>query len=176
MPCEGPVHLRRAVTADAAGIVKVHIAGWQKAHAGVVPDQYLQCVGSRLREEFWHEELAVEATDRTPWVALLDDRIIGFANGGITRDDDVDARTVEVYQLFVNRECWERGIRTNLMEHVTRDLMEHGFDRAPFWILTVDIPTRAFAQHLGWKPDGQLRLEDCGDTQVEQLRYATELR
>ena len=92
MPCQGPVHLRRAGVADAAGIAHVHVAGWQEAHAGLVPADYAACMRARSREDFWHGELAVEAPDRKPWVALIDERIVGFASGGLSRDDDADAR------------------------------------------------------------------------------------
>ena len=175
MPCEGPVHLRHATVADAAGIAQVHVDGWRQAHKGLVPEQYLRHTSERLREEFWREELEVESPDRTPWVAMIDDRVIGFANGGSTRDDDADFQTGEIYQLFVAPECWRRGIRTNLIEHVSHDLVEHGFDRAVFWILVSDKVMRSFAEYVGWVTDGTTRMEDCGDTQVEQILYGRQL-
>jgi GNAT superfamily N-acetyltransferase len=176
MPCEGPVHLRRATVDDAAGIAHVHADGWRSAHVGLVPAEYLNCVGSRLREEFWREELEVASLHREPWLALLDDRVIGFASGGLARDEDADTSTAEIYQLFVDPECWSQGIRTNLVDHVLRDLKSHGFERVTFWVLAADAATRQFAEHLHWSSDGSSRFEDCGGTRVEQLRYAHLLR
>lgn len=176
MPCEGPVYLRHATADDAAGIAQVHVDGWQKAYKDLVPEQYLGCTNSRLREEFWRGELEVESPDRTPWVALIDDRVIGFAAGGITRDDDADPHTGEIYQLFVAPECWSQGIRSNLIKRVSRDLAEHGFDNAIFWILANDEVMRSFAEYVSWVTDGTTRMEDCGDTQVEQILYRRKLR
>ncbi|MEA2025586.1 MAG: GNAT family N-acetyltransferase [Chloroflexota bacterium] len=176
MSCEGPVHLRRATTEDAAGIAQVHADGWQRVHEGLVPPEYLACRDSLGREDFWREELEVEAPDRKPWVAMLDERIIGFASGGIARDEDADRGTGEIYLLFVTPECWEKGIRTNLIEHVVRDLQEHEFERAIFWVLAADTTMRAFAEFVGWSTDGTNRFEDCGGTQVEELRYTHLLR
>lgn len=175
MPCEGPVHLRRATTDDAAGIAQVHVEGWQHAHQGLVPEEYIASRSSRGREQFWRSELELEAADRKPWVAMLDERIIGFADGGMARDEDVGPGTGEIYTLFVDPECWEKGIRTNLTEHVCRDLRKHGFERAVFWVLTADYTMRAFAEYVGWRPDGATRFEDCGGTQVEEMRYARDL-
>jgi len=175
MACEGPVHFRRATTDDAAGIARVHIDGWQRAHEGLVPEEYFACKDSLGREEFWREELQIEAPDRKPWVALHEEQIIGFADGGIARDDDLDAGTGEVYTLFVTPECWEKGIRTHLAEHVARDLKEHDFERAVFWVLAADEVMRAFAGFVGWRADGATRYEQCGETQVEELRYARDL-
>ena len=171
MPCEGPVHLRRAVVADAAGIARVYVAGWQEAHAGLVPAEFLACMRAKAREEFWHEELKVEAPDRKPWVALIDDRVVGFASGGLSRDDDADSGTGEIYQVYVEPACWRRGIGSGLLRHVVRDLHAHGFGRAALWVISVNAPARAFAEKHGWRPDGVTRFEDCGGAQVEQARY-----
>jgi GNAT superfamily N-acetyltransferase len=176
MPCEGPVHLRRATVADAAGIAQVHTEGWQRAHEGVVPPEYIACKGVRGRADFWREELRLASADRAPWVALLDDQIIGFASGGMARDHGAERGTGEIYQLFVAPECWYRGIRTNLMEHVVRDLQQRHFDRATFWILAADSTMRAFAEYVGWETDGTNRLEECFGALVEEVRYTRTLR
>lgn len=175
MPCDGPVHYRRAVTEDAAGIAAVHAEGWQRAHEGLVPDEYIRCKASLGHADFWREELEIEAPDRKPWVALADERIIGFADGGIARDDDLDSGTGEVYTLFVVPECWEKGIRSRLVEHVAHDLRDHDFTRAVFWVLSNDEVMRAFAEFTGWRHDGTTRFEECGESEVEEMRYAKDL-
>jgi RimJ/RimL family protein N-acetyltransferase len=175
MSCDGPVHYRRATIADATGIAQVHIDGWQRAYAELVPEEYLRCKSSRGREEFWLEELKLEAAERKPWIALDGERVIGFADGGIARDDDLDARTGEVYTLFVTPECWEKGIRSRLVGHVARDLRDHDFQRAVFWVLEADEVMRAFAEYVGWRPDGHTREEDCAGVTVTELRYARDL-
>jgi N-acetylglutamate synthase-like GNAT family acetyltransferase len=176
MACDGPVHFRRATTDDAAGIAQVHIEGWGRAHEGLVPEQYIKCQAeSKGREDFWREELKIEAPDRKPWVALADEQVIGFADGGIARDDDLDSGTGEVYTLFVTPECWEKGIRSRLVQHVARDLAEHDFQRAVFWVLEPDTVMRAFAEFTGWRPDGTTRFEDCGDAQIAEMRFAKDL-
>jgi GNAT superfamily N-acetyltransferase len=176
MACDGPVYFRRATNEDAAGIAQVHIDGWRRSHEGLVPEQYIKCkAASKGREDFWRGELEVEAADRKPWVALSEERIIGFADGGLARDEDLDRSTGEVYTLFVVPECWEKGIRSRLIEHVARDLKGHDFQRAVFWVLESDMVMRAFAEYTGWQPDGTTRLEDCGEVQVMELRYAKDL-
>ncbi len=175
MPCEGPVHYRRATIEDAAGIAQVHIDGWLRAYEELVPPEYLTCKSTLQREEFWRGELALEAADRKPWVALDGEQVIGFADGGIARDDDLDSRTGEVYTLFVTPECWEKGIRSRLVDHVARDLRDHDFQRAVFWVLEADEVMRAFADFTGWRLDGHVREEDCGGSMVTELRYAKSL-
>jgi GNAT superfamily N-acetyltransferase len=175
MACDGPVHYRRATVEDAEGIAQVHADGWQRAHAGLVPDEYLRCKSARGHADFWRSELEVQAPDRKPWVAIGEDRIIGFADGGIARDDDLDAGHGEVYTLFVTPECWAKGIRSRLLQHVARDLRDHDFHRGVFWVLASDEVMRAFAEYVGWRPDGTSRNEQCGETSVLEIRYARDL-
>jgi L-amino acid N-acyltransferase YncA len=141
-----------------------------------VPAEYLACVRAKGREEFWRAELAVEAVDRKPWVALVDERIVGFASGGLSRDEDAPRETGEVYQDYVDPECWRRGIGTGLLRHVLRDLREHGFADAQAWVLAANEGSRAFVERQGWQLTGASRFEDCGGTQVEHVRYGRALQ
>ncbi len=170
MPCEGPIHLRRAVVTDAAGIAEVYVAGWRAAHEKLVPPEFLAC--SKAREEFWRTELEIEAPDRTPWVALIDDTVVGFAIGGMSRDEDADSRTGEVYQFSVQPECWGRGIGSSLLRHVLKDLRQHHFKRAEMWLIASDAEVRGFVEREGWSTTGHSRLEDCGGTQIQEFRYS----
>lgn len=176
MPCEGPVHLRRAAAADAAGIATVYQAGWHEAHAGLVPAEYLSCMRAKGREDFWRTELEVEATDRKPWVALIDEDVVGFASGGPSRDEGAARGVGEVYQVYVEPDCWGRGIGEGLLRHVLKDLREHGFTRVDTWVIAANAPARAFLERQGWRADGATRQEECGDTQVEQVRYSHTLQ
>lgn len=171
MPCVGTVHLRRAHVDDAAGIARVHVLGWRRAHQGLVPARDLPTIPDGSRESFWREELALQAREREPWVALIDDRVVGFASAGLSRDDDAGRTTGEVYLVYVDPECWGRGIGQILLSHATRDLQKRGFDAATFWVVKDNAHARRFAEKHGWVSDGTIRHETCGASQVEQLRY-----
>jgi GNAT superfamily N-acetyltransferase len=175
MPCDGPIHLRRALPADAAGIAEVHVRGWKSRHADLVPPECLARLDAARREESWRGELAVSAPDRRPWVALVDDRIVGFASTGISRDDDAATGSGEVYDLYVDPDCWGRGIGHNLVTHATRDLVEHGFATASTWVLRDFQPAHQLFGEFGWHPDGATRAEDCGEVQVVQVRLSRRL-
>jgi GNAT superfamily N-acetyltransferase len=176
MPCQGPVHLRRAVIDDAAGIAHIYAAGWQEEHAGLVPAAYAACRREKGREELWRHELAVEAADRTPWVALIDERLVGFANGGLSRDAGSGPGTAEVYQLYVAPDCWGGGIGSSLLRHVSKDLRDHGFSAAEVWVVDGNERARRFMEHHGWAADGTARPEECGGVTVQQVRYRHALR
>lgn len=176
MPSDGPVHLRRAIVADAAGIARVYVAGWQAAHAGLLPSDYVACMRAKGREEFWRTELEVESTDRKPWVALLDDDVTGFASGGLSRDEGMDRATAEVYQVYVEPAHWRHGIGSALLRHVLKDLREHGFTRTHAWVVAANAGARTFLEKQDWHLEGTTRSEDCGGTAVQLIRYSRALR
>jgi GNAT superfamily N-acetyltransferase len=176
MACDGPVHLRRAETGDAAGIADVHVRSWRRSHEGLIPLESLAFTQIRQREESWRTELQMEALDRRPWVALVDDRVVGFATAGLSRDEDSGPDVGEVYHVYVAPECWGRGIGRNLLAHAVRDLQRHGFTRATFWVLAPNEGTRRWAERQGWGLDGAAREEDWAGTSVKQVRYAHQLR
>jgi GNAT superfamily N-acetyltransferase len=102
-------------------------------------------------------------------VALIDNRLIALP-AAASPDNNADRRGCS-YQVYVELACWRRGIGSGLLRHVVRDLQAHGFSHAALWVISVNAPARAFAEKHGWRPDGASRFEDCGGSQVEQVRY-----
>jgi hypothetical protein len=45
--------VRRAELRDAAGIAAVHVASWQEAYRGLLPQEYLESLSVRDRIETW---------------------------------------------------------------------------------------------------------------------------
>ena len=176
MPCDGPVRIRRAQLPDAAGIAEVHVRSWRKAHEGAVPPGWLAFMQVKGREESWQAELRTQAPERGPWVALVDDRVVGFATAGLSRDDDAGPGVGEVYHVYVAPECWGRGIGRNLLGHVVRDLQAHGFTRATFWVVASNDGARRWAERQGWGLDGGARDEDWAGIAIPLVRYAREVR
>ena len=99
--------IRRARVTDAAAIARVHVQSWREAYRGIVPDGYLDqlsVAGARapmaaqLRRGTW------------AFVAEWEQRIVGFASGGLSRARrDVSG---ELYLLYVLRACHRHGHRS----------------------------------------------------------------
>ena len=137
MPCQGPVHLRRATVADAAGIANVYVAGWQEAHAGRrAGGSTPRCMRARSREDFWRDELAVKAPDRE---AL---------GGAHRRRASWASRAAACRGTMTPIQDWARSTRStssppaglaasgrSLLRHVVRDLHDHGFERGALWVV-----------------------------------------
>ena len=175
MSCESLAHLRRATADDAAGIAAVHVRTWQHAYQGMIPVQVLDGLSVTRRQEFWARELRMLHDERRPWIAECDGRIVGFVSTGPSRDEGAGARTAEVYAIYVDPECWSRGIGRSLMDHARRDLKQAGYEAATLWVLSANTVARDFYDAGGWHVDGQERIERMGGAELEEVRYRTAL-
>ncbi len=171
MPCEGPVHLRRAAPGDARSIADVHVRTWQQAYRGLLATEVLDRLSVTRREEYWRSELTVLQGEQRPWVAELEGRVVGFVSAGPSRDDDADGRVGEVYAIYVDPGCWSRGIGRHLMDHARRDLRAHGYGAATLWVLEANTLARQFYEAGGWHTDGATRLDRIGPADVAEVRY-----
>ena len=176
MTCNGPVRVRRASPVDAAGVADIHAGARRESPAGSVLVGAAAGSKTTSREALWRDELALEPADRAPWVALIDERLVGYASGGITRDDEADARDGEIYEVIVDPACRRLGIGSSLLRHVVRDLREHGFERAHLWVAQDDETARTFLGRNAWIPDGASRSGIRGGAATDEIRYSHTLR
>jgi ribosomal protein S18 acetylase RimI-like enzyme len=167
--------LRRAVPDDAPGIGSVHVRTWRHAYRGIVPNAVLESLDEVRRAAFWRSEIELAGAAHRPWIAATDDSVVGFVCGGRTRDDDGRGTTGEVYAIYVDPECWQRGIGGNLLRHATRDLKAGGYDEATLWVLEANEIARAFYTARGWAPDGARRDETIGGATLTEVRYRRQL-
>jgi len=174
MPCEGLVRLRRAEPDDAQGIAEVHVGTWRDAYRGLVPDELLAALSVERRKGFWQREIELAVSDHRPWIATCEETIVGFAHAGISRDDAAPGTTGEVYAIYVDPACWNRGIGRDLLDHAVRDLQAHGFGRATLWVLRENARARDFYEKQGWRPDGTERHEERLGSMLSEVRYAIE--
>lgn len=176
MACEGLIRLRRATVDDAYEIAVVHVNSWREAYVGQVPAPFLEALSFERRESMWRSSLEVQSGDHRPWVAESDSGIVGFVSVGLSRDNDATTTTGEVYAIYVEPECWSRGIGRELLRHASRDLREHGFLVATLWVLASNERARRFYEWSNWHFEGKRRTETIGSAEVEEVRYRYDLR
>src|SRR5260370_397526 len=141
--------IRPAQMADAEGIGRVHVETWQVAYRGQVPDSYLDGLNVEQRIERWRSMLADPDRDETNWVALDDAKVIGFSGAGTSRDHDADARTGELFAIYVNPSYWDTGAGEALLDAAMAFLRER-FDAAMLWVLDTNVRARRFYEKHGW--------------------------
>ena len=169
--CDGLIHLRRAAESDARAIAEVHVDTWRRAYRGLVAQEVLDSLNVDSREQFWQRALAAMPADRRPWLAEADAKVVGFVSAGAAEDDDPTQTTGQVYAIYVNADCWDRGVGRNLLGHAERDLRGSGYVDATLWVLAANERARRFYEAAGWRTDGSEQTETLSGAELREVRY-----
>jgi GNAT superfamily N-acetyltransferase len=164
--------IRRATRADAEGIARVHVASWQAAYAGLLPNDFLAGLHWTDRCEGWRARLQDRDSRARTWVGVDEtDDVVGWATDGPARDADrAGADQWELYAINVAPMWWGRGVGGRLM---ARSLSELPTDVADvsLWVLDGNVRARHFYERLGFAPDGVTKSDVIGGRDVVEVRY-----
>jgi len=163
--------LRLANPSDAQGLAEMHVATWQVAYRGLLPDDFLDGLSVAARAERWQQILT--DSPRQIWVACEDDRIVGFISLGISRDGDaLPLVTGEIYAMYVHPDEWRRGIGSALMAQALHALKLLGYAEATLWVLRGNQRARDFYEASGFVPDGAAKVDtNAAGISYDEVRY-----
>lgn len=160
--------VRRANTADAGGIAKVHIDSWRSTYSGIVDPEVLASLSYESREQRWLEWLG----DGNGIVLVAEDsttgRIVGFCHSGETRDRDPRFSS-EIYAIYIYREFQGKGIGRALVSETARILGNLGYSSVSVWVLAEN-PNRRFYEKLGGRPIVR-RAVSIGSSDLEEICF-----
>ncbi|MFZ4541597.1 MAG: GNAT family N-acetyltransferase [Rickettsiales bacterium] len=158
--------IRPATFNDADAIAAVHIASWHETYGGIVPDSYLQKLDVKERKLMWEKALE---KGQLVYVAEVDGKVVGFANGGNNRDND-DTYPGELYAIYLLKAFHQRGLGKKLFEQVVSQLSSDCLLPFVTYVLA-DNPTLGFYMHSGARIIGE-HMEDFGEGKLRELRLA----
>lgn len=171
-----PVTVRAADPADAAGIARVHVAGWQHGYAGLLPQEFLDRLSveestQRRRRSLLEPAEGMIAT----LVAERDDEIVGFVNVGTCRDDGAAQDAGELWAIYVHPDHWGSGAGYALHERSLRVLRDAGMSGAVLWVLAGNERAARFYRRQGWTADGAAKTVWRDDVRLDEVRYRHDL-
>lgn len=165
--------IRPADLTDAPALAAVHVASWQWAYRGVVPDEYLDGLDVDRWRARWDRSLA--AADPPRQVTLLAERApeppVGFIDLVPSRDDAADAGVGEVTSLYVEPHSWGVGVGHALLCAGVDVLREAGYRVATLWVLRDNGRARRFYERAGWARDGAAKDIVVGGSPMSEVRY-----
>ena len=170
--------VRPARPADAREIAVVHVATWQHAYAGLLPDDLLAGLDVNQRAGHWRTRISEPRNGIFVLVFEQLGRVRGFVSGGPSRDGEGGGagRRGEVYAIYVDPACQGQGAGTRLLAAAARRLAEARFTGASLWVLADNHPSRRFYESRGWRPDGTAKPWSYGDGgSVMEVRYVKPL-
>ncbi len=168
------MQIRVANAADAAAIARVHVATWQAAYRGQIPDAILDALEVERRTARWLEILT-QPSDVT-FVAEAQNGLTGFCSLIPSRDPGVDARNIgEIAALYVCPKHWRKGIGGALCQRTFLEARERRFTAITLWVLKTNLPAISFYERLGFAPDGATKSDQLRDFTLNELRLARPL-
>jgi GNAT superfamily N-acetyltransferase len=166
------MQIRQAITADAQSIGEVHVRNWQVGLAEYMDPSYLEGITARDVTMQWLRSLASPIHADTLVAEDDDGRVVGLIDFGHNRNE-LGFEVAEVYGLYVDPDCWNRGIDAALLSAAQLHLAETGFRSAIVWTLTENDGRRRFYEDNGWRWDGVNEWHRAG---AEVVRYSRDLR
>ncbi|WP_169789916.1 GNAT family N-acetyltransferase [Actinoplanes subtropicus] len=164
--------VREATVNDVEALADVHVRTWRKAYQGKVPQQYLDQLDPRQRQEVWQRILQ----DPGPAITLVAEHksqgVVGFIRVSPSRDADADSQlTGEVQAVYLLPEYWGHGAGQLLMAAGLRRLTEAGYRDSTLWVLATNNRARRFYEAGGWRPDGATKTDDSRGFSLFEVRY-----
>lgn len=165
------VTVRLANSGDADAIGRVQVETWHAAYEGLMPDEAIAGFDVERRQQMWREGLAREPQPGSATlVAELDGEVVGFASVGRSRDEETENEG-ELYAIYLQPACWNRGIGRALIERAEESMRASGFERALLWVLEGNARGERFYRAAGWTADGTSKEDDFQGATVIEVRY-----
>jgi ribosomal protein S18 acetylase RimI-like enzyme len=165
--------IRPALPGDEAAVAGVHVRSWQVGYRGMMPDAYLETLRPEERAQRYSFG---EADPHKPatLLALADDVICGFAT--IMPSPDVGSLGKgELAALYVDPECWGRGLGAMLLAEARARLATRGFGSAVLWVLAGNTRAQRFYERDGWQATGVMRNQEIWGITLQEAGYSRRL-
>lgn len=172
--------VRPATSEDAEHLARIQAAVWARVHAGRVPAEVLETVGSPDAVAQWRSAAGEPPSPRhRVLAAVAGDRVVGFAALAPASDPDLDPeRDDELLALCVDPTEAGHGHGSRLVNAVADVARSDGVRRLHAWLAEAETDLRAFLVGAGWGADGAARSLDLlgdGAVLVAQVRLGTAL-
>lgn len=154
---------------DARALAALHVASWESAYRGIIPDSAFEHFTVDRREQHFLKAMA-EATEET---AVLEEggSLRGFATIGASRDDDTRRENAgEIWGIYIDPHHWRQGFGRRLVEWSVEELRSRGHKVVTLWVLKGNEHAGRFYEAMGFILDGAKKEVNIGAPLVS-VRY-----
>lgn len=168
----GPATVRRATTADAPAIARVHVDSAREAEGGLVPERVLRSMAVDRRAGMWRRILDTPEHPVRVVVGEAGGALVGVAAVSGTPGADGAG---ELHALYVDPRAQGRGHGSLLLDAAEQVLAEMGCREAVLWVLDRNEPATGFYRTRGWQDDDAERTEEVPGGAVRERRLRKRL-
>jgi ribosomal protein S18 acetylase RimI-like enzyme len=164
----GEITVRPARVDDVEGIAEVHVAGYEAAHRGLVPDALIEERTPDLRRRIWRERLTDPPDDDVVIVAEAGGRIVGFVSGhptvlGEQEEDAEDGserialwESLYVEPAMIGTDAGP-AVGTALADRLRARFSEMGFSEVTAYVHEENLRGSRYLEKIGFRRDGGSR-------------------
>ena len=138
--------IRLATLDDDEEISKLSVIVWQQTYRDIFSEEFLANLKWQPRVK--SRKKFFEDTTKTSFVAILDQKIVGFCDLGAARLEDaitsLDPSFGEIYAIYVLQKYEGQGIGTALYMAAIEQLQKLKFKSLIIWTLAANKPAIAF--------------------------------
>jgi ribosomal protein S18 acetylase RimI-like enzyme len=178
------VTIRPAEPQDSEAMGRVHVAAWQRAYRGLMPDDFLDGLDSAARGRRWHAALLAGPGGGCyregdfEGLALVvegdDAEVAGISVVGPPRRPEPPS-VGELWMINLAPTAWGRGLGRALLASSIDALRGQHFEEAVLWVVSGNAQARRFYERAGWHPDGTQHQERRRGFDVVEARYRRSL-
>jgi len=159
------VEIRAAKLEDAYEIGHIHVECWCETYTGIIPQEYLDQISIEKRRDIWRE---VIGKSQTVFVAIYNDKVVGFANGEKNRYPELKAAG-ELYAIYLLACHHRQNIGKRLFQAVHDDLSARQLRPLITWVLERN-PACGFYEKIGGKVVAD-KLEKIGGASLREFAF-----
>jgi ribosomal protein S18 acetylase RimI-like enzyme len=165
--------IRQGRPEDAEAIAQIHIASWRVAYRGIIPAAILDQLSVSQWTEDWKKRL--QPSEHLTFVLETNGILQGWASIGPARDENAKRETGELYGIYLDPQCWSKGLGTSLYLRTENAMLASGFKEASLWVLEANVRAQSFYGRMGYLPDGETKYTRKENVSLKELRYKKSL-
>jgi ribosomal protein S18 acetylase RimI-like enzyme len=154
--------IRDALFDDADAIGAVQVTGWREAYPHLLSEASLKQATPEWRGDRWRQILSTESETHTA-VAIVDDKIVGFASSGPAMDDDAP-RPLELHSIYLLQSAQGSGAGQAMLEAVI------DAEPACLWVAVLNPRAQSFYRRNGFTADGTRKIAPFIYDQIAKFR------
>lgn len=161
--------VRPATLRDAKAIAELHNAVAREAFASMVTDAIVPVVPLDRRQAYWRE--AIQYAEPQVYVALEEDRIVGFVGFDRSRDASTPPTMGEIWAIYAARTHWGKGVGLALWDAAREGLQDEGCTHVSIWLPLANERAMRFHELAGFKREmSSAKTVAMGGVKIEEIR------
>lgn len=119
------IEIRKAKVEEAKDIIMINNIEWRSTYKGLLPDYIFDKREENSEERIEKFKKSIQENNNI-YVALVDNKVVGFASYGKAKDDEY-SNAGQIYACYILDEYHKYGIGTKLITHGMEALVNDGY-------------------------------------------------